>query len=420
MKGIVHLALTAAAVAGVNAQPHHHAHQHLHAKKEMVEKRVAVTVTAVVPATVTQYVLDGQTVEAEEAQEGIHEGVYIVVGSSTPTFTPPPPPSSTSASSTQAANFLQLPTSSSSAAAAPSHTGVNVGAASLGEAPAGSITASFPNGTIPCSTFPSSYGAVSVPWIGTGGWTSIQQVGSWIPGVAISNIVTPISGGCTAGSFCSYACPAGYEKSQWPETSQGATGQSIGGLWCNAAGFLELSRPSHPQICEQGAGGVTVQNKLSGNAAICRTDYPATENMNIPLDTQPGGTYPLTNPVSSNYYVWEGKTTTAQYYVNPMGVAVEDACLWTSPTNPSSAGNWAPINFGVGQDNTGTTYISIFANLPTSTATLNFNVEIQGANSECWYRNGQFYGGGNGCTVSNNPPRTDKNRRGGTMRRHHD
>ncbi|KAK2069664.1 hypothetical protein P8C59_004221 [Phyllachora maydis] len=202
-------------------------------------------------------------------------------------------------------------------------------------------------------------------------------------------------------SFCSYACPPGYQKTQWPESSQGFHGESLGGCWCNLRGYLELTRPSHPRLCEPGAGGVYVQNKLPSNSAVCRTDYPGTENMVIPLDTQPGQTYPLTSVDASTYFVWQGKTTSAQYYVNPKGVAVSDACLWTSPTNPTSAGNWAPVNIGVGMDSAGVTYISIFPNTPTSSATLDFNIEITGdVSSPCYLRNGIYAGGSNGCTTA--------------------
>jgi hypothetical protein len=136
--------------------------------------------------------------------------------------------------------------------------------------------------------------------------------------------------------------------------------------------------------------------------AVCGTDYPASENMVVPLQATPGGTFPLTNPDSATYYVWEGKPTTAQYYVNPAGVSVEDGCRWVNPNLPTSSGNWAPNNIGVGKDATGTTYISIFNNSPTSSAILDFNVRITGDVSiECTLENGVYSNGpGNGCTVS--------------------
>jgi len=226
-----------------------------------------------------------------------------------------------------------------------------------------------------------------------------MRVGKYMKGMVFDHIEQPKGTGCKPGIMCSYACPPGYQKTQWPE-EQGATGQSVGGLYCNDDGFLELTRPAHKRLCEPGAGGVFVRNELSKNAAVCRTDYPGNEAMTIPVDTQPGQTYPLTNPVSSEYYVWQGKKTTAQYYVNNEGVSVEQACIWDSTEFPDSAGNWAPINIGVGKSEDGITYISIFPNLPTTRAILNFNIEVEGTYSgECWFRNGQYAVSDKGCTI---------------------
>ncbi|KAK1768322.1 hypothetical protein QBC33DRAFT_371417 [Phialemonium atrogriseum] len=407
MRGIAQVALAASLIVGVTAQPHQHQHRHLHAKnhaRSPVEKREGdVTVTAVVPGpTVVEYKLGDQTIDSKEAEEGLSDGLFIVVGETTPTFVPPPPPpppttSSASVPTDAGAQFFEKKKSSSAPApvATPSPAAPAV--------PSG-IDANFPSGKIPCSHFPSDYGALAIDWVGTQGWTSLQVPDSYVPGVSIKNIVAPISGGCSKGMFCSYACPPGYQKTQWPET-QGATGQSVGGLWCNSNGFLELTRPSHPRICEQGVGNVFVQNKMSGSAAVCRTDYPASENMVIPLDTKPGGHYELTNPSSNDYYMWQGKPTTAQYYVNRLNLAVQDACTWTSSVLPDAAGNWAPTNIGLGRDAFGVTWISIFPNLPTSHATLNFNIEITGdVNSQCALKNGVYTGGGNGCTTAISSP----------------
>ncbi|KAL9126139.1 MAG: hypothetical protein Q9217_004765 [Psora testacea] len=134
----------------------------------------------------------------------------------------------------------------------------------------------FPDGTIDCSTFPSDYGPIKVDWTKLGGWTGIQYVS--IQGNSIIHIDTAVPGGegCRPGAMCSYACPAGYQKSQWPST-QGSTGQSVGGLHCKENGKLSLTNPSlSKKLCIRGTGATTVQNKLSSNAAICRTDYPGT------------------------------------------------------------------------------------------------------------------------------------------------
>ena len=132
----------------------------------------------------------------------------------------------------------------------------------------------FPDGTIDCSTFPSQYGPIEIEWANLGGWAGIQYI--TVEGDSVTRIVTAIPGGkgCIPGAMCSYACPPGYQKSQWPST-QGSTGQSVGGIQCNSAGKLALTNPGLSKtLCMKGTGAITVENKLSSNAAICRTDYP--------------------------------------------------------------------------------------------------------------------------------------------------
>ena len=418
------IALLSAATLAV-AQPHNHAHRHPARHGSPVEGRDAAAVTQTVPGPiVTVYELNGQDISYDEVEAGLKSGKYILIGDTISTVIPAPTSTSTTPSSTpthstsEAAQFFQKPSSSSvaptptyvapttSAAPAPAKTSA---AASSSSSSGGNVDAEFPSGTIPCSTFPSEYGAVYVDWLGLEGWLGVQQVPNFNFGVdsAISYIETAISGsgGCTKNSFCSYACPAGYQKSQWP-SAQGNTGQSIGGLYCNSDGMLELSRSSVPQICISGTGGVQVTNNLSKNVAICRTDYPGTESETVPLNTEPGQTYQLTCPDASTYYTWEGSATSAQYYINPSGTSVGDACQWGSAG--SNIGNWAPVNCGVGKGTDGTTYISLFQNAPTNpTGTLDFSIKITGGVSgECSYSGGQFYNNGvvssTGCTVSLN------------------
>lgn len=136
------------------------------------------------------------------------------------------------------------------------------------------LDAEFPDGEVDCTTFPSDYGPIEVGWANLGGWSGIQYV--TIEGDTVTEIVTGVPGGdgCMPGAMCSYACPPGYQKSQWP-SAQGSTGQSVGGLSCNSNGKLTLTNPGLSKtLCIQGTGAVIVQNKLSNNAAICRTDYP--------------------------------------------------------------------------------------------------------------------------------------------------
>lgn len=132
----------------------------------------------------------------------------------------------------------------------------------------------FPDGTIDCSDFPSDYGPIEIDYMDIGGWSGIQY--PTFEGDSVSDIVTAVPGmqNCTIGAFCSYACPPGYQKTQWPST-QGKTQQSVGGLLCNSHGKLELTNPSlSTKLCTQGTGATEVENRLKNGACICRTDYP--------------------------------------------------------------------------------------------------------------------------------------------------
>jgi hypothetical protein len=427
---------TFGATAVLAAKSHRHAHKH--AAKHVgspVEARAPDVVTTVVPGpTETVYELNGQKLDPSQVAQGIAAGIYVLIDP------PKPTPTSTAVptSSASAAAFFQKPSSSSEAApttssppaaattsSTPPPAAATTKAADSAKAPSGGdptasgsgLNSEFPSGTIPCSTFPSSYGPIPADWLKLGGWIGIQNVPGFSPGIdaAISYISTvPVGtdGSCTANSYCSYACPAGYQKSQWP-ASQGNTGQSIGGIYCNANGMLELSRPSVKQLCIPGTGQVKVKNNLGTHVAVCRTDYPGTESETVPLKAMPGQVHDLTCPDANDYYMWQGSFTSAQYYVNPSGVALGDACQWSSadaPGNwhgaPGNIGNWAPVNLGVGKGPAGTTFISLIPNVPTNpTGTLDFNIAITGdVSGKCEYKNGKYYNNGNedpsGCTVS--------------------
>ena len=419
--------LSAATVAA--AQHHNHVHRHPARNGSPVEARDA-SVTETVPGPiVTVYELNGQDISYGDVEQGLKNGKYVLIGDTISTVLPPtttaapstsstpkPSPSSTS----EAAEFFQKKVSSSSKAPAPAPTTAAAApvkaavASSSSSSSSGNVDAEFPSGTIDCGDFPSAYGAVALDWLGLGGYSGVQNTpnfgGDLTVDGSISYIETAISGSsCTPNSFCSYACPPGYQKSQWP-LSQGNAGQSIGGLYCNSNGKLELSRTAVSQICTKGAGGVQVSSSLSKNVAICRTDYPGTEGETIPLNVTPGGTFPLTNVNSADYYTWEGASTTAQYYINPQGASVADACCWGSAG--SNMGNWAPVNCGVGQGADGITFISLFPNAPTNPdGTLDYNIKITGdVNGDCEYKNGDYYQSGaksaTGCTVSFNLSRS--------------
>ena len=299
---------------------------------------------------------------------------------------------------------------------APLTESTNVASISLSSSTPSSSTAQglyedFPDGQLSCDTFPSDYGPISLDYLNLQGWSGIQCPNQETSS-GFADIQTKIAGSsCDEGDFCSYACPPGYQKTQWP-TTQGNTGQSIGGLQCQN-GKLRLTNPglSH-KLCTPGSTAIpiNVQNTMNECASICRTDYPGTESETIPLEAQPGTTSNLTCPDASTYFVWEGKSTSAQYYVNPKGVSSQQACQWGS--QGQSYGNYAPVNFGVGYDG-GQAWLSIFPNKPTSNATLDFSVEIVGngggydnLGARCKYQDGQFRSGDNyevnnpnGCTV---------------------
>ena len=67
---------------------------------------------------------------------------------------------------------------------------------------------------------------------------------------------------------------------------------------------------------------------MSVEVAICRTDYLNSENMVIFLYITSGHVTPLTVINQSSYYTWQGRKTSAQYYVNPPGIPSENDCRW--------------------------------------------------------------------------------------------
>ncbi|TQV96005.1 hypothetical protein V2A60_001162 [Cordyceps javanica] len=415
MKTFVQLTLAVTLAATAAASSHHHGHRHLHAKRDSSKREADVVTKIVTGPTKIVYKLGDELVDADEAKKGLDSGEFVVVGETIPTYTPPPPPAP-SATKDLGAQFIESkstttttppppPSTTSTPPPPPSSTAKApvANAASSNDQDesnnSGSENTEFPDGKIPCSEFPSKYGAVPVPWMGLNGWAGAQKVSGYPTALSFNNIVDAISGqNCAPGYMCSYACKPGYQKSQWP-VSQGLTGQSVGGVYCNSDGFLELTRPSVKYLCTEGAGGVYIKNDLDAVVATCRTNYPGSENMNIPTVAEAGQTVPLTNPSQTDYYQWNDRPTSAQYYINPKGVSAEDGCLWKSPVAPEERGNWAAVIAGVGKAADGITYISLFLNKPTSSAKPDFNMEIIGGNSKCGYHDGQWFGGKEGCTT---------------------
>ncbi|GAB1194277.1 hypothetical protein BDV32DRAFT_443 [Aspergillus pseudonomiae] len=399
------VALTLATAGSLVAGQHHNAHRHHH------KRTVETQLVEAGGATVVQYEYQGQVVSSEFVCTGIRKGELKYKDGQPAVDACQSSAPASSSSSTAAAVPTEAPaqfveTSSSATPASSSSTSATSSSAASSSTPTKSsssgakgVDSDFPDGEIDCGTFPSDYGAVALDYLDLGGWSGIQYVS--LAGKFVSDIVTAVTGDkCTSGAMCSYACPAGYQKSQWPST-QGATGQSVGGLECKA-GKLYLTNPTlSKKLCIEGVGGVHAQNNLGEEIAICRTDYPGTEAETIPLALGDNELQPLTCPDGNTYFKWQGKVTSAQYYVNPKGTSTKEGCQWGDGSKP--IGNWAPINLGVGENNG--KWLSIFQNSPTTSEKLDFNIKIQGDNlsGSCKYENGKFTSetGSNdsGCTV---------------------
>jgi hypothetical protein len=411
------------ATAGSLVAAHGHGHAHFHKRAVETETETAVTAGPTVYDFVVLDPSKSGTPEHMSVDEACsllakHELEWLgtAIPNACPTSTSTPVSTSTAAPTTTIAAQVLLetsaaitPSSSSTSTVAPTTSAASStsSAASSKSSKTSSggtgVTAEFPSGEIDCGTFPSDYGAVPLDYLGLGGYSGIQYV--TIADAVISEIVTAVTGdSCTSGAMCSYACPAGYQKSQWP-TTQGATGQSIGGLECKN-GKLHLTNTEHKTLCIEGTGGVNVRNQLGEQVAVCRTDYPGTESETIPLSALAGEEHPLTCPNGATYFKWEGKITSAQYYVNNKGVSAEKGCQWGDGSEP--IGNWAPMNLGVGYS-AGSTWLSMFKNEPTTSANLDFKIKLVGddLSDNCRYDGaGNFYNNaglitsGNGCTVS--------------------
>lgn len=133
--------------------------------------------------------------------------------------------------------------------------------------------------------------------------------------------------------------------------------------------------------------------------------------MTFPLTLGPGETGFLANPDTSRYYFWQGKATSAQYYVNKQGVPESEACTWGEPDK--GKGNWSPTILGTSYDDQKADmgYTSIFQNQLSENERLDYDITFtgDGVSSPCKYKSAtsQYCRGnicGNnineGCTVS--------------------
>ncbi|TGZ81636.1 SUN-domain-containing protein [Ascodesmis nigricans] len=398
------LVIALTAFASLSAAQPHRKHRHV----RHIEKRALVTATVthwvdgqgnpVVPAATATpvskpvIIADNEMAPQFEQQAAQKKPKVETTKAAEPEPEPAPKPESEPEPETKPADTSNLKDESRNKASGSSSSLSGTG-----------LDRDFPDGQLSCNQFPSEYGAIATGWITKQGWSGIQLMEVQAAGdIRLAN--GDGVGECKEGYWCSYACPAGYSKAQWPESEQPANGESIGGLKCKN-GKLWLTRPEKSKkLCAAGSGSTTLINKLNAGVAVCRTDYPGTENMAVPIYVTPGSTQPLTVPYASASYVWKGKQTSAQYYVNDAGVSLEEGCTWGMVNG--GKGNWAPMVFGAGVDNNGATYVSLFQN-PETTNKLNFNIKIETGNPEgdCKYENQKFYGPGtrdgsqNGCTA---------------------
>lgn len=329
------------------------------------------------------------------AEQATSEAAPAVTTTSSPapveeetTTSSPEPVTTSSASSTS---------SSSTAESTSITTNLNVGKTTTsnsgginGDLAVNQSPEDFEDGTISCSDFPVGQGVIDLDWVGLGGWSGIQFN---------DNGATSTGSSCVEGAFCSYSCQAGMAKTQWP-SDQPSSGVSVGGLQCKN-GKLYRTNTAFSSLCVWGKGSAIVKSEIDSGVAICRTDYPGTENMVVPTWLDAGSSNQLCVIDSDNYFTWRGGLTSAQYYVNDAGVSVEDGCVWGSSSG--TVGNWAPLNIGAGSTD-GVSWLALIPN-PNNRSPASYSVKIvatdgSSVNGECVYENGKFNGGDSGCTVS--------------------
>lgn len=367
------LTIAASALAAPLQHQHHHHQQ---------EKRAAVTKVVYVDGS-------GNTVTGPTASASASASAQSTVTSSSSS-----PDETTQQDETSSS--VSTSSSSSSPSSSEDNSSSETGSSSTGSSSiAGDLkafvnpTEKFEDGVHSCDSVVTGQGVIAVDWLSglNGGWTTIMNQNG------------DTSSTCKDGYYCSYACQAGMSKTQWP-SEQPSNGISVGGLYCKN-GKLYRSNQDKDYLCEWGANSVQFDSQISKDVAICRTDYPGSENMNIPTLLSGGGSAPVAVVDSDDYYNWKGGKTSTQYYVNNAGVSVEDGCVWG--TSGSGVGNWAPVVLGAGTTN-GKTYLSLIPN-PNNKDQPNYSIKIEGddVNGNCKYENGQYNGlGSDGCTVTVN------------------
>ncbi|ODV68998.1 SUN-domain-containing protein [Hyphopichia burtonii NRRL Y-1933] len=373
MKSFSLIALLALATSSLAAPLEGHQHHHHQDKR----------------AVVTQVVY----VDSQGKQVTPSQSAASSAGGASSTLTSVTSSATAAASSSSASSSSSSSTSGSSTSSSSSSSSSGSGSSGSGSI-SGDLSAyedpseTFEDGKYDCDTLPTGQGVIAIDWIsGTkGGWASVM------------NEDGETSSTCKDGYYCSYACQAGMSKTQWP-SEQPSSGISVGGLQCKN-GKLYKSNSDSDYLCAWGKDTAEFKSNIKKDVAICRTDYPGSENMNIPTLLEAGSTAPVSVVDSSKYYTWKSGKTSTQYYVNNAGVSVEDGCIWG--TDGSGVGNWAPVVLGAGITD-GKTYLSLIPN-PNNKDTPNYNIKIKGTNGasingDCSYEDGQYNGHGtDGCT----------------------
>ncbi|RDA91043.1 hypothetical protein CP533_2552 [Ophiocordyceps camponoti-saundersi (nom. inval.)] len=241
-----------------------------------------------------------------------------------------------------------------------------------------------------CKQFPSPEQHRTVPIVDEGvparPWTSLQKVSTkWNANMARIDVLGACTS-CEPGCMCAYACQPGWAETQWPPT-HGSRNESIGGLYCNSNNELEFTNPSTTDLCRKSAGDISVENRLKGTVATCRTVYPGDEAMVIPAMAHPGSKVQLYSPLNTDYTSPQGGNTSSHWYLNNVGEGKN--CTWAMDET-------APVILGSGLDAASkVAYLSIAHNEKATKKglKLNFNIFIKGVvgGKQCMYVKGEVY-----------------------------
>lgn len=370
MRAFIVSTLLASAMAAPSGFHKHHHHQN--------EARAVVTTFRTVTVGANGQLKEAATETSSASADSITTSASTVTTSS----------AAASSSQTSSASSASSASSSSSSGSLPSG---GAGGIRGDLADFSDPTEKFEDGVHDCDSLPTGQGVIGIDWLSelNGGFSSIMDMDG------------ETSSTCKDGFYCSYACQAGMSKTQWPE-DQPSSGISVGGLYCKN-GKLYRSNKKKDYLCEWGHKGTNFVSNIKKDIAICRTDYPGSENMNVPTLLEAGKKAPVSVVDSDNYYMWKGGRSSTQYYVNNAGVSVEKGCIWG--TAGSGVGNWAPVVLGAG-NTAGKTYLSLIPN-PNNKDAPNYNIKIRGTNGAstvgaCSYEDGNYKGGhgSDGCTLT--------------------